>query len=298
MMADAVQNLPVDPLDPVPEVKPGAPRRTPLTVKVVTVALLLVLATFIGVQAQSLWQEWRGLRKDLAHARWSTVVGYKNIHLNPSYAAIPKNWYHDDGDATMLWSGWTPGVGHGWFRVGRGDLEYTSISIPIGRDVIQAIDWPLVEVGGGPLWQRIPWDAPVAGALFDGVASVYPMLVLRKVEVVNDQVQNRPVLVLFTPFMADEEAVSLYDPVIDGKRITLGSSGYFRERRPLLYDRGTESLWINSGDKIDAIAGKLKGKSLPKIGKPTLVSWGTWRDQHPDSRLIVGADRSRGRPLQ
>jgi len=277
---------------------PAAAKPTPVLTRFVAVALIVLLVGYIGMQARTLWGEWRDLRVELTRARNTTVVGYKDINPNPSYAACPGDWIRDEGESTLLWSGWKPGVGHGWFRVGRGELDAAHISGPIGRDVIQAIDHPVVEIGGGSRWGVIPWDTPVAGLMLDGVPCVYPLLVMRNVEVVNDVVHDRPILVIFRPFVPDDKAVMVYEPVVKGERLTMGSSGYLHDKKPLLYDRKTESLWVEQNSELTAIAGAMKGTRMARIAQPVLVNWADWRTQHPQSRLIVGADRSGGLPTQ
>src|SRR5437763_864834 len=82
-----------------------------------------------------------------------------------------------------------------------------------------------------------------------------PILVLSKVEVVNDRIGEEPVLVVFRPFVPEREAVSAFTPVVNGRRITMGLSGYLIDRTPVLYDRGTRSLWHPRDGTLAAIAG-------------------------------------------
>jgi len=151
-------------------------------------------------------------------------------------------------------------------------------------------------VGGGVRWKRLIDETPVIGVTFNDIPTVYPLKVLEKVEVVNDLVGERPLLVVFTPFIPTEQAVGLFDPVVDGQRITMGSSGYFLDRKPVLYDRGSESFWVVKADGVVSLAGKYKGKVLKQIQHMVPVLWGEWSSQHPKSRLVIGADRSKPRP--
>lgn len=258
--------------------------------------VLVVLLAIIGRQARALREEWRALQAEQVQERESTFIGYENIHPTPQFAARPPDWVHDEGDETLLWSGWQHGVGHRWFRIGRGELDLGRVAGPLGRDIVRAIDLPIVETGGGVHWERIPWDATVAALDVEGIPTAYPLRVLEKVEVVNDQVRARPVLVTFSPFLQTAQAYNVYEPTVDGRRVTLGSSGYFLNRRPLLYDRGTESLWVEQPEGLAAIAGRRKGVLLRRLTQPALVAWGDWRAQHPAGRLVVGADRSGGLP--
>jgi hypothetical protein len=257
---------------------------------------LIVLVAFVVIQGRTLWSEWGRLNRDMTTVRQTVVVGYQNIHPNPTHARRPEDWFHDDGEFTLLWSGWYGGEHH-WFRVDRGALAETSLSHPIGRDVIQAIDYPLVEKSGGPIWARIPAESLVVGFRVAGVESVYPIPVLEKVCVINDRIGDRPILLTFNPLGKQSQTVHLYDPIVDGQRVTLGMSGYFQDRRPLLYDRGTESIWREtSAGVIESIAGPHKGSRLRSIENQAPVSWSDWRWQHPKSRLLVGADRSKSIP--
>jgi hypothetical protein len=252
--------------------------------------------SFVVVQARSLWSEWNSLQGDMTRLRQTAVVGYHNINPNPSYAQKPPNWFHDEGEVTLLWSGWRHGDGHRWFRVGRGEIDPARISMPMGRDVIQAIDYPIVERDGGEIWNRIPIEAPVFGEDIGGILCVYPLQVLDKVEVVNDEIGGRHFLVVYNPMIEKNQAVVVYEAVVDGHPITMGLSGYFHDSRPMLYDRGTESFWVPEADGLQAIAGTHKGTRLRPVVRPSLASWGDWRSRHPRSRLLVGADRSKGRP--
>ncbi|MDR3632385.1 MAG: DUF3179 domain-containing (seleno)protein [Isosphaeraceae bacterium] len=255
--------------------------------------VLAVLLFYVGSQGRILWQEWANLQGELAEARQSAVIGYYNIHINPSYARRPDDWCHDEGAHTLLWSGWKHGQGHQWFRIGRGELDLAHVSEPIGRDVIQAIDLPIVEVGGGTIWQRIPEAADVAGHELGGTVNVYPLLLLDKVEVVNDEVADQPFLVTYNPFASKPDRVNVYVGASEGRRVRMGVSGYFHDSKPVFYDRGTESLWVDRGEGLEAVAGSRRGTTLRRVAHPTPTSWGDWRARHPRSRLIVGADRSR-----
>jgi hypothetical protein len=270
--------------------------RSTLTVGVAIAALMLLLI-FIGLQVRTILAEWGDLQGELDSARHTTVIGYQNINFRPSYAEPPKDWLHDEGRVTLLWSGWVPGAGHAWFKVGRGEIP-AGISGPIGRDVIQAIDWPIVEVGSGACWDRIPYDTPVIPFRREDVDCAYPLLVLKKVAVVNETIGQSPVLVTCQPYAPDDRSVVVYDPIVEGRRLTMGHSGYYLDRKAVLYDRGTQSLWVSGDDGLDAFAGAMKGSKLPSVDRPTPVAWSSWRSDHPRGRLIVGADRSRSVPTQ
>lgn len=265
--------------------------------RVVALAVLAALSAFVVYEGQGLYREWSLLQRELSRTRATAVVGYPGIQPQITFAKYPNDWFHQEGDHFLLWGGWRQSQGHSWFRVGRGEIDLGMISLPRGRDVQRAIDRPLIETGGGTFWARVPDEAMVVGERLGGVDTAYPMVLLDKVAIVNDTVRDRPFLVTYNSFAeTDEERVAVYDPVLDGRRLTMGASGYTRGRDPVLYDRGTESLWLPGPEGLRAFAGHHRGASLRQIARPSPISWYDWRSAHPRTRLIVGADRTVGRP--
>jgi hypothetical protein len=260
---------------------------------------IAALAAIIAIQGRVLFQSLLILREEQAKTRSTAIVGYVDIHPQPSFAQTPANWIHDEGEHTLLWAGWRDGK-HVWFRFGLGEVLREHVTAPFGIDAIRAIDHPIVEEGGGERWDRIPDDALVAGVELDGVHAVYPLRLLEKVEVVNDLIADRPLLVAYRPFSLEHESVAIYEASLDGRRITMGHSGYFhgstRDRKPLMYDRGTLSLWVEREGNVVSVAGPHKGAQLSRLGKIQILPWYDWRSRHPRSRLIVGADRSKPQP--
>ncbi|WP_435005322.1 DUF3179 domain-containing (seleno)protein [Tundrisphaera lichenicola] len=249
---------------------------------------MLPIVGFIGGQGLSLWDEYRGLKVDEVSARSNAVIGYVDISPNPSLAARPLEWHQDQGEHTLLWAGFR-GDRHRWFQVGRDEVEIGDLSIPIGRDTIRTIDRPIYEQGSGRRWDRVPDEARVVGLEGDAEPPAYPIRVLDKVVAINDRYQDRPVLVVFTPI---EEEVTVFRSEYEGRPVVMGQSGYFVGYRPLLYDRETESLWVERAGAMTSISGPRKGAILPRLGRVASVNWGDWKALHPDTRLLVGADRS------
>jgi hypothetical protein len=253
----------------------------------------------IGVGGSYVLEEWRGLQAEERAAEASAVIGYPNIFPAVSRAAKPVPARYVDGDRVRIWSGWDADLGHTWFTFGRDECDPASLGDPIGRDVARAIDYPAVETGGGEIWGRIPPAADMFGLSIGKTRCAYPLMVLAKVLVVNDLVDGTPRLVHLDPFVASREAVAVYDPRLDGRRITLGSTGFSKAGRHVLYDRGTESLWAEGEAALVAFSGPHKGRKLALVERGKPVSWGEWRDENPGSRLVVGSlDRRAGPPSE
>lgn len=272
------------------------PRCSPWPHRFLSAGVIFVIGLPAALAGNTIWGEWRKLCEEERRAADTTVVGYPNIYPRISWALRPDPWFRVEGDSILVWSGWKQGGGHGWFRVHRGEIERQHLGDPLGRDVCQAIDYPAIENGGGPIWERIPEGAGIIGVSLAGCSCAYPMTVLRKVAVVNDVIGDQPYLLHLDPFQGSDGKVAVHEARIDGHRITFGSSGLILDGKHVLYDRGTESLWVDDGRALSAFAGKYKGKELPAVSRIDPVSWDDWRDGHPATRLIVGSTE-RGRAL-
>jgi hypothetical protein len=264
--------------------------------RALTVGAIIVVLSFLLFEAHSLWAEWNLLQGDVGTARQSAVVGYRNITPVATYAECPADWFRASGDQSLLWSRWEDGTGHRWYRFKQGDIDQARLRRPQSLFVPRAIDFSMVQTDTGEIWQRVPMDAPVIGLTLLGVKCAYPVMILSKVQVVNELVQEHPFLIVMNVFAPSNEAVSIFDAEREGHRLTMAPTGYLLDNKPLLYDRGTESLWCEQAESLKAVAGALKGKELPRVAHPSPVTWKSWLAQNQNSRLLVGADRSRGIP--
>jgi Protein of unknown function (DUF3179) len=64
----------------------------------------------------------------------------------------------------------------------------------------------------------------------------------------------------------------------------------------VLYDRGSQSLWVERDGALTAISGPHKGAMLREVFRLQILPWSDCKSRHPESRLLVGADRSKGKP--
>jgi hypothetical protein len=267
-------------------------------VRALGVATLLVLLCILCTLGTTLWQEWRMLRREVDRAELTRVVGYPEIAPALTFAQRPPNWFHREGNEALLWSRWIDGVGHHWYRFTPGDIDGTHVVMPNLRNRARAIDFPVIEIDDGRFWRNIPAAAQVVGLSLGGQTCAYPVPVLLGVQVINDLINGHPYLVTLNPMAPATEAVAIFDAQRDGHRLTMASTGYFLDRKPLLYDRRTESLWRDDGDALKSIAGQFKGEKLFCLAKPVPTTWASWLSLHPRGRLVVGADRTHGIPRE
>ncbi len=261
-----------------------------------TIGAIIVLTGFAAAEAHSLWKEWQRLQVEIGGASTTQVIGYLDIAPQASFAEGPGEWFRSEGDQSLLWARWEEGVGHQWFRFRHGDLDRARLSRPETIFVSRAIDYPLIETAGGEIWKRVPPESSVVGHTLLGLKCVYPILVLSKVQVVNDLVQDYPFLVVSNAFASPDQAYSIYDANLNGQRVTMTATGYFHDSKPVLCDRGTQSLWLEDDESLTALTGSHRGQKLARVGRLTPVTWKNWVRQNQTGRLLVGADRTHGVP--
>jgi hypothetical protein len=280
------------------EAKPARRLRRSTIVRGLTLTAIVVISGFLVVQGLNLWQEWNMLQQQLSAAEEHAFVGYVEISPRLTTAKSPAEWYRDEGKESLLWSRWENNVGHSWFRFETGDIDKAQLVRPSTAIFSRPIDSPIIETDGGVLWKRIPGRARVVAHTIGSVNCVYPVDVLSKVQVINDVVDDRPLVIAINLMAPPEHACSIFEANLDGRRITMGVSGYFRDRHPLLFDRGTESLWVEEGDALKSLGGKWKGKQLTRVAQPVPVTWVSWLAKHKGGRLVVGADRTQAVPTE
>jgi hypothetical protein len=151
------------------------------------------------------------------------------------------------------------------------------------RDGIQSVDEPEFVAVEEAHW--VVERNPVLGVAVGEEAHVYPVHLIEPHQIVNDEVGGVPVVVTYDPLVAVPRA---FRREVEGKTLSFGVSGLVYSSNFLLYDRETESLWLQFTG--EAIAGPMAGKKLERIPiRQELL--GTWLSRHPLSRVL-----SRPRP--
>lgn len=161
----------------------------------------------------------------------------------------------------------------------------------LGPDSIPSIDRPkFISASEASSW--LLDSEPGIAISLDGVHRFYPYQIMVWHEIVNDEIAGKPVAITYCPLCATGIA---FDPVVDGKRLTLGTSGKLRNSDLIMYDRETKSLWQQAAH--EAIQGLLLGKKLAAIPVDT-VRFGDWKKPHPDTQVLsrdTGNPRDYGR---
>lgn len=131
---------------------------------------------------------------------------------------------------------------------------------------------------------------PVIGLRLGGEARAYPLRILTRHEIVNDEVAGRPVAVTYCPLC---NAALVFDRTLeDGRVLAFGTTGKLRHSDMVMYDRSTESWWQQFTG--EAIVGELTGSRLAVL-PARLESWERFAERHPDGSVLVPND-PRARP--
>jgi len=147
------------------------------------------------------------------------------------------------------------------------------------RDGIPSIDNPVFKPAHR--YKEFDENSEVLGVYYNGVAKAYPINIMDKHEIVNDQFNGKPVAITYCPLCGS--GIAFKADIINGKPTQFGVSGLLYNSDVLLYDRTTESLW--SQIMAQAISGPMKGQELEPIN--TLrMTLGTWRKLHPETLIL------------
>lgn len=167
------------------------------------------------------------------------------------------------------------------------DTDFTNTSVDLdgimsggpGKDGIPALSSvDLVPVGEVEFSER----EPVLTVEMDGVpARAYPIRYLTWHEIANDVIGDVPVAVTFCPLC---NSALVFDRRLDGEVLEFGVSGNLMASNMVMFDRQTESWWLQFTGK--GIVGDMNGKQLAQI-----VSWmeslGEFRARNPNGEVMA-----------
>ena len=122
----------------------------------------------------------------------------------------------------------------------------------------------------------------IVGVDFDGNKKAYPLDILDDQPVLNDNIDDRDVLIYFDP---SSGTALVYDRKIDGRALTFRLDGAAAGIQTTLVDAETGSRWLAfTGVAFD---GPLKGRQLERV--PSHLSfWFAWTDWNPETQLFGG----------
>ncbi len=123
-------------------------------------------------------------------------------------------------------------------------------------------------------------DDIVLAVVINDDARAYPLKIMNWHEIVNDTIGGKEVTVTFCP-LCDSGIV--FDPFVNGQKLTFGNTGALYESAMVMYDRQTESYWYQAGAR--AVRGSLTGERLG-ILPSRMITWGDWKTTYPEGRVL------------
>jgi hypothetical protein len=150
------------------------------------------------------------------------------------------------------------------------------------RDEIRSVDQPKFTTLEEATW--VLAHNPVIGVALGGEAHVYPLHLIERHQLVNDALGGVPVVVTYDPLAG---ATAAYERRVDGRTLELGVAGLLYNSNFLMYDRATESLFVQLTG--EAVTGPLAGRRLRRI-EARQETLGMWLERHPDSRVLARPD--------
>jgi Protein of unknown function (DUF3179) len=159
-------------------------------------------------------------------------------------------------------------------------VEFSAIlSGGVPKDGIPAIDNPtFVPVNEA---EGLIDTEPVVGMIINGVAKAYPLNLLIWHEIVNDSIGGIPVSVTFCPLC---NTAVVFDRRLDGQILDFGTTGKLSKSNLVMYDRQTESWWMQFLGQ--GIIGDMTGKEL-KLVPSRLESWADFKARAPGGQVLV-----------
>jgi hypothetical protein len=152
------------------------------------------------------------------------------------------------------------------------------------KDAIPSIDDPEFATEYPWLGEDVADGEVVVVDADDGPARAYPVRILHYHEIVNDEVDGRPVAVTWCPLCG---SAVVYDRRVGDETLTFGVSGKLADDDLVMYDRETGSEWKQSLG--DCIAGVHEGAELTVL-PGAVTTYESFRKSHPQGLVLQPVD--------
>jgi len=168
------------------------------------------------------------------------------------------------------------------------DLNELLVGIPAAdpRDAIPPIDGPQFEPVSESDW--IDDREPGVLVEVDGDARFYPLSILTRHEIVNDQFGDVPLAVTYCPLC---NTAVVFDRRFGGETLRLGVSGLLRNSDLVMWDDVTQTLWQQITGQ--GIVGEHAGENLTLVGS-AIVRWLDFKTSYPNGQVLT-RDQGYGR---
>ncbi|MEJ7638656.1 MAG: DUF3179 domain-containing (seleno)protein [Singulisphaera sp.] len=268
-----------------------------------TLATLALLAGLVMVPGRRAWKEYQELPKSGREAEDSVPIGYLGLNYRRSYNDRPPVFHFEkDGRKVLFAARGDAGQSDEFYDVSEAAFPFQGLSGGFGRDSIPGIDYPILEPPTSERGRRLRSRQAVYGLVLDAGPRAYPLVLLAKIEVVNDRDGTDPFVVVFN---RGHDTAQSFERRIQGREVTFGTTGYTlptspdgSSGKPLLYDRRTKSLWLPEDQALVCVSGASKGTSLPTWRPVEKTTWSEWVARYPKTLVLFGNDRSKPIPSE
>ncbi len=165
---------------------------------------------------------------------------------------------------------------------------YEIISGGVGRDGIPPIDNPQFDdFEAADQWLQPA--SPVIAVAVNGSARAYPLAILTRHEIANDQIGDTAIAVTFCPLC---NSAIVFNRQVGDAMLRFGVSGLLRNSDLIMWDDLTQSLWQQLTG--EGIVGAYTGTLLDIIPSQ-LVGYGAFKEQYPQGQVLSAQGRFYGR---
>lgn len=145
---------------------------------------------------------------------------------------------------------------------------------------------PFDSIAAGNAW--LSDVQPVIALEVEGEAKAYPLAILTRHEIANDEIAGKPVTVTFCPLC---NAGLVFNRQVNGQVLRFGVSGNLRNSDLVMWDNKTLSWWQQFTGQ--AIVGDMTGTQLEFI-PAQLVSWQDFKNAYPHGTVLSNQGRNYG----
>ena len=158
-----------------------------------------------------------------------------------------------------------------------------------GKDGIPSIDNPKFIVANDVSYLKD--NDLIVGIKIDNEVKAYPHIILDWHEIVNDNIGNIPLSIIYCPLTGTATG---WNRKINGVTTSFGVSGLLYNSNIIPYDRNSDSNW--SQMLQECVNGSLIGQK-PKTHHLVETTWKTWKKMYPNSSIMTtntGSSRNYG----
>ncbi len=166
--------------------------------------------------------------------------------------------------------------------------DFCKTTVPIGEiisggpppDGIPPIDNPSFEsIESASAWLQP--QSPVLVFAHNGIARAYPLAIMTRHEIVNDEIDGLPIAVTYCPLC---NSGIVFERRIEDVTIRLGVSGLLRNSDMVMWDDVSQTWWQQFTG--EGIVGQYAGETLTMLSS-AMVGFGAFVEQYPEGEVLT-----------